>query len=86
MDIIGYVTTGDVSLSRGEGFAIGAIPVVQYFALRKQALRYVHVFLMYSFCLLRLVPDRLSQPSVLVKIRDRDCTTCRVAYLELLDS
>ena len=85
MDIIGYVTTGDVSLSRGEGFAIGAIPVVLYFALRKQALRYVHVFLMYS-CLLRLVPDRLSQPSVLVKIRDRDCTTCRVAYLELLDS
>ncbi|KAG8214891.1 hypothetical protein J3R82DRAFT_10062 [Butyriboletus roseoflavus] len=36
--IIGYVTTGDVSLSRGEGFAIGAIPVVQYLALRKQAL------------------------------------------------
>jgi len=67
VDIIGYVTTGDVSLSRGEGFAIGAIPVVQYFALRKQALR-------------------LSQPSVLVKIRDRDCTTCRAAYLELLDS
>ncbi|KAG6379369.1 ribonucleases P/MRP protein subunit POP1-domain-containing protein [Boletus reticuloceps] len=66
-DIIGYVTTGDVSLLRGEGFAIGAIPVMQYFALRKQALR-------------------LSQPSVLVKIRDRDGTTCRVAYLELLDS
>ncbi|KAF8120269.1 ribonucleases P/MRP protein subunit POP1-domain-containing protein [Boletus edulis] len=40
-DIIGYVTTGDVSLLRGEGFAIGAIPVMQYFALRKQALRYV---------------------------------------------
>ncbi|KAI9566167.1 ribonucleases P/MRP protein subunit POP1-domain-containing protein [Boletus coccyginus] len=66
-DIIGYVTTGDASLLRGEGFAIGAIPVVQYFALRKQALR-------------------LSQPSVLVKIRDRDATTSRVAYLELLDS
>ena len=38
-DIIGYVTTGDLSLSRGEGFALGAIPVVQYVALRKQALR-----------------------------------------------
>ncbi|KAH7885023.1 ribonucleases P/MRP protein subunit POP1-domain-containing protein [Phlebopus sp. FC_14] len=38
-DIVGYVTTGDISLLRGEGFAIGAIPVVQYFALRKQAQR-----------------------------------------------
>ncbi|KAG9308789.1 hypothetical protein JVU11DRAFT_11414 [Chiua virens] len=66
-DIIGYVTTGDVSLARGEGFAIGSIPVMQCLALRKQALR-------------------LSQPSVLVKIRNRDGTTCRVAYLELLDS
>jgi len=38
-DIIGYVTTGDLSLSRGDGFALGAIPVVQYVALRKQAQR-----------------------------------------------
>ena len=30
--------------------------------------------------------DRLSEPSALAKIRDRDSTTCRVAYLELLDS
>ena len=41
-DVIGYVTTGDASLLRGEGLAIGAIPVVQYLALRKQALRYVN--------------------------------------------
>lgn len=82
------MTTGDVSLARGEGFAIGAIPVVQYFALRKQALRYVHVFffLVCAFCLLTFVLDRLSRPSALVKIRDRDGTTCRVAYLEPLDS
>ncbi|KIK93095.1 hypothetical protein PAXRUDRAFT_829342 [Paxillus rubicundulus Ve08.2h10] len=66
-DIIGYVTSGDVSLSRGEGFAIGAIPVMPYLALRKQA-------------------QRLAQPSVLVKIRDRHATLCRVAYLELLDA
>ncbi|KAF8547670.1 POP1-domain-containing protein [Imleria badia] len=65
--IIGYVTTGDASLARGEGFAIGAIPVVQYFVLRKQALR-------------------LSRSSALVKVRDRDGTTCRVAYLELLEA
>lgn len=38
------------------------------------------------FAWLRKVFDRLSQPSVLVKVRDRDCTTCRVAYLELLDA
>ncbi|KAL4080470.1 ribonucleases P/MRP protein subunit POP1-domain-containing protein [Scleroderma citrinum] len=38
-DIIGYVTTGDLSLSRGEGFALGAIPVAQYVALRRQAQR-----------------------------------------------
>ncbi|KIJ57486.1 hypothetical protein HYDPIDRAFT_120576 [Hydnomerulius pinastri MD-312] len=65
-DVVGYVTTGDVSLTRGEGFAIGAIPLVQYLALRKQA-------------------QRLSQSSVLVKIRNRDTTMCRAAYLELLD-
>ncbi|KAL4080500.1 hypothetical protein J3A83DRAFT_4366830 [Scleroderma citrinum] len=64
-DVIGYVTTGDLSI-RGEGFALGTIPVVQYVALRRQA-------------------QRLAQPAVMVKIRDLDATTSRVAYLELLD-
>ncbi|KAI6041590.1 ribonucleases P/MRP protein subunit POP1-domain-containing protein [Pisolithus marmoratus] len=66
-DIIGYITTGDVSLSRGEGFALGAISVVQYLMLRKQA-------------------QRLAQPAVTVKIRNRDATVSRAAYLELLDA
>lgn len=43
-------------------------------------------FLVCAFCLLTFVLDRLSRPSALVKIRDRDGTTCRVAYLEPLDS
>ncbi|KAG2087135.1 ribonucleases P/MRP protein subunit POP1-domain-containing protein [Suillus discolor] len=37
--IIGYVTTGNMSLSRGEGFAIGAIPVSVLLELRQQAQR-----------------------------------------------
>ncbi|KAG6333871.1 hypothetical protein ID866_5214 [Astraeus odoratus] len=65
-DIVGYVTTGDVSLARGEGFALGAIPVVQYIALRKQA-------------------QRLARPAIIVKIRERDTTVSRAAYVELLD-
>lgn len=28
-DIIGYVTTGDYSLSRGRGFAVGSVSVIQ---------------------------------------------------------
>ncbi|KAG0698380.1 ribonucleases P/MRP protein subunit POP1-domain-containing protein [Suillus ampliporus] len=35
--VIGYVTTGNVSLSRGEGFAIGAIPVSVLLELQQQA-------------------------------------------------
>ncbi|EKM51892.1 uncharacterized protein PHACADRAFT_127885 [Phanerochaete carnosa HHB-10118-sp] len=37
--IIGYVTTGNYSLSLGEGSAIGAIPVARFFELRDQAKR-----------------------------------------------
>lgn len=40
-DLIGYVTTGDISLSRGQGFALGAISVIQYSTLCKQARRSV---------------------------------------------
>ncbi|KAF5369289.1 hypothetical protein D9758_002524 [Tetrapyrgos nigripes] len=35
--IIGYVTTGNYSLSRGGGFAIGAIPLLQYLKIHKKA-------------------------------------------------
>ncbi|KAG2343311.1 POP1-domain-containing protein [Suillus weaverae] len=37
--IIGYVTAGNMSLSRGEGFAIGAVPVSVLLELQQQAQR-----------------------------------------------
>ncbi|KAJ7044056.1 ribonucleases P/MRP protein subunit POP1-domain-containing protein [Mycena alexandri] len=37
--IIGYVTTGNFSLSHGEGFAIGAVPVLRFLELGEQAQR-----------------------------------------------
>lgn len=37
--IIGYITTGNYSLSLGEGSAIGFIPIVQLFNLKQQAAR-----------------------------------------------
>ncbi|EIW59552.1 POP1-domain-containing protein [Trametes versicolor FP-101664 SS1] len=45
--IIGYVTTGNFSLSLGEGHAVGAMPLTEYLGLRKQAerLRNGHKFL-----------------------------------------
>ncbi|KAI0789808.1 ribonucleases P/MRP protein subunit POP1-domain-containing protein [Abortiporus biennis] len=38
-DIIGYVTSGNLSLSLGEGYAVGAIPVAALFTLKEQAER-----------------------------------------------
>ena len=38
--IIGYVTAGNFSLSRGEGFVIGAIPVARLFELNEQSQRF----------------------------------------------
>lgn len=37
--IIGYVTTGNYSLSRGQGFAIGAVPLARIHDLKQQAER-----------------------------------------------
>ena len=37
--IIGYITSGNFSLSRGEAFTIGAIPVRRLFELKQQAAR-----------------------------------------------
>ncbi|KAH7915836.1 ribonucleases P/MRP protein subunit POP1-domain-containing protein [Hygrophoropsis aurantiaca] len=64
--IIGYITTGNFSLSRGQGFAIGALPVAKLFNLQQQA-------------------QRLGQKSALVKIRNRDGTTLRLASLDLVE-
>ncbi|KAI0631997.1 POP1-domain-containing protein [Trametes polyzona] len=64
--IIGYVTTGSFSLSLGEGHAVGAMPLVRYLELKKQA-------------------DRLRNGQrLLVKLRNRDETICRLASVELL--
>jgi len=43
--IIGYVTTGHYSLSQGEGFAIGTIPVVRLLELQEQSHRLVRYHL-----------------------------------------
>ncbi|KAK0201890.1 POP1-domain-containing protein [Desarmillaria ectypa] len=37
--VIGYVTTGHFSLLRGEGFALGAVPLTNFLELREQARR-----------------------------------------------
>ncbi|PBK74850.1 POP1-domain-containing protein [Armillaria solidipes] len=37
--VIGYVTTGHFSLLRGEGFALGAVPLTTFLELREQARR-----------------------------------------------
>ncbi|KAJ7505381.1 ribonucleases P/MRP protein subunit POP1-domain-containing protein [Mycena galericulata] len=38
-NIIGYVTTGNFSLSHGEGLALGAVPLFRFFELAEQAQR-----------------------------------------------
>lgn len=72
--VIGYVTTGHFSLSRGQGFAIGAIPVTRFFELRQQTNR--------------LHPNRMhvtsKELSPLVKVRNRNSQQCRAARLEIL--
>ncbi|KDQ62383.1 hypothetical protein JAAARDRAFT_121761 [Jaapia argillacea MUCL 33604] len=65
--IIGRVTSGNFSLARGKGHAIGAIPIVKLFQLQEQAQR------------LQVTPE------LFVKVRDRKDTTCRAAFLEVLN-
>jgi len=38
--IIGYVTSGNYSLSIGKGYAIGAVPVSKFLEIQKQAKRF----------------------------------------------
>ncbi|GJE88273.1 POP1 and POPLD domain-containing protein [Phanerochaete sordida] len=65
--IIGYVTTGNYSLSLGEGFAIGAIPVARFLELQAQAKRL----------------SVGSQPLVKVRDRhEAICRTARIEILE----
>ncbi|KAL4062378.1 hypothetical protein V8B97DRAFT_2026834 [Scleroderma yunnanense] len=58
-DVIGYVTTGDLSL-RGEGFALGMIPMVQYVALRRQAQWLAQPAVMVKICDLDAMMSRVA--------------------------
>lgn len=84
-DIIGYVTTGNYSLSRGAGFSIGAIAVAKLMMLVQQTQRFGAFSLgLGVICMLTLVL-RLGSAKLLVKVRDRDGDVCRGAMLEVLD-
>ncbi|KAH0586339.1 hypothetical protein H2248_007583 [Termitomyces sp. 'cryptogamus'] len=69
--IIGYVTTGHFSLSQGQGFGIGAIPLVKFLELREQAER-------------RHTNTTSLISSLLVKVRNRSGQQCRAAHIEIL--
>jgi len=71
--IIGYVTTGHFSLSQGEGFAIGAIPVARLLELQEQSHR---LYLNTTY----------KAPPLLVKVRNSNTQQSRAAHVELLDN
>ncbi|KAJ3747388.1 POP1-domain-containing protein [Lentinula detonsa] len=70
--IIGYITTGGFSLSRGEGFAIGAVPLTRLIELQQQAQRLSHY--------------AKSDKALLVKVRDRKGHQCRLARIQVLQN
>ncbi|KAG6836104.1 hypothetical protein H0H93_011331 [Arthromyces matolae] len=69
--VIGYITTGHFSLSQGQGFGIGAIPLVKYLQLQDQAEK-------------RRTNGTSPIPPLLVKVRNRNGQQCRAAHIELL--
>ncbi|KAF8650133.1 hypothetical protein AX16_005369 [Volvariella volvacea WC 439] len=71
-NIIGYVTTGHYSLSRGIGFAIGVVSLSRFLELQEQAYR--------------LFPNDQKHAHFLVKFRNRDSLHYRKAYIEVLSS
>ncbi|KAG6891353.1 hypothetical protein C0992_008468 [Termitomyces sp. T32_za158] len=71
--IIGFVTTGHFSLSQGQGFGIGAIPLFKLLELREQAEK-CHTNATSSIS------------SLLVKVRNRSGQRCRAAHIEILAS
>ncbi|KIY46529.1 POP1-domain-containing protein [Fistulina hepatica ATCC 64428] len=91
--IIGYVTSGNFSLARGHGFAIGAVPLRKFLILLEQSKRYMYILIPVSSFPSDKMSDRLqlSPPSSssvvkpLVKIRDRNGQKFRGAYLQLID-
>jgi len=68
--IIGYVTTGHYSLARGEGFAIGAISLLQLIELEQQSLR--------------LHPNPKFHSKMLASLRNPDSDHCRAVYIEVM--
>ncbi|KAF9077548.1 POP1-domain-containing protein [Rhodocollybia butyracea] len=70
--IIGYITTGGFSLSRGEGFAIGAIALTRLLELEQQARRI-------SFF-------AKADGVLFVKVRDRKGHKCRLARIQVLQN
>ncbi|KAJ4482259.1 POP1-domain-containing protein [Lentinula aciculospora] len=73
--IIGYITTGGFSLSRGEGSAIGAIALIRLFELQQQAQS--------RFRLSHYVK---SDKTLFVKVRDRKGHQCRLARIHVLQN
>ncbi|KAJ3515375.1 hypothetical protein NLJ89_g1799 [Agrocybe chaxingu] len=71
--VIGYVTTGRFSLSRGHGFGIGAISLAHLLELEHQHLR--------------LYPNQKMQskiPPLLVGIQNTNSLQCRPAHIEVI--
>ncbi|KAH8108673.1 POP1-domain-containing protein [Phellopilus nigrolimitatus] len=64
---VGYVTSGNYSLSIGRGQAVGAVSLSRFLELKEQ---------------LHRVGRATRLP--MVKIRNKDSTICRAAYLELI--
>ncbi|THV05260.1 POP1-domain-containing protein [Dendrothele bispora CBS 962.96] len=67
--IIGYVTTGNFSLSRGEGFGIGVVSLSQYLMVHRQAQRH---------------SSTSKDKELFVKVRDRGGHVCRLAIIKLV--
>ncbi|KAJ4501438.1 NUC188 domain-containing protein [Lentinula lateritia] len=70
--IIGYITTGGFSLSRGEGFAIGAMSLPRLLELQQQAKRLSHYV--------------KSDKALFVKVRDRKGHQCRLARIHVVQN
>ncbi|KAJ8080661.1 Ribonucleases P/MRP protein subunit pop1 [Marasmius tenuissimus] len=64
--VIGYVTTGGFSLSRGEGFAIGSMSFSKFLELK---------------CLMDRDSTRKDERGVLVKVRARNGQQCRLSIV-----
>lgn len=66
--LVGYVTTGNFSLSRGTGHALGSVSLKGYLGLLRLA----------------EVGSAMGKGRALVKVRNRDGVICRFAELEVV--